>query len=149
MGRRGEWFVALQFVLFVFVAVSPLWARMETSAAASVAGGFLFASGLVIGVWGLITLGRNLTPLPYPLTDNELVLHGPYKLVRHPIYSGVLLGALGYALLMRAPYAFAGVMLLVVLFDRKIRREEEWLVEKHPEYDEYRRRLPKLIPWLY
>ena len=74
---------------------------------------------------------------------------GAYSLVRHPIYSGIIFMALGWAA-WRHSWATAGyVLLLFAFFDVKSRREERWLGEKFHEYGAYRQRVRKLIPFVY
>ena len=111
----------------------------------------LLAGGVggLIALWGLIGLGRNLTPLPHPVADGELVTHGPYRIVRHPIYSGVILGSLGWSLLWASPWLILLSAGLFVFFDIKSRREEIWLRRAYSGYADYATRTRKLIPFIY
>ena len=70
-------------------------------------------------------------------------------MVRHPIYGGLVLGAIGWGLAMAAPLAIAAGALLGVFFDLKSRREEAWLTGRYAEYPAYRARTRKLLPWIY
>ena len=72
-----------------------------------------------------------------------------FRWVRHPIYSGVLLTALGACLISGSWLALAFWLALCVLLDLKSRREELWLAERHPEYTEYLKQTRKFVPWLY
>lgn len=94
-------------------------------------------------------VGRALTPLPYPTDEAVLQEAGVYRVVRHPMYCGVLLAAVGWALLRRGWLTFAYAAAGWLFIEMKIRREEKWLVERFPAYLEYRRRVAKLIPFLY
>lgn len=114
-----------------------------------VAGDALLIAGIVLGVGGLVRLGRNLTPYPRPKRDATLVEDGVYSMVRHPIYAGLALAAIGWGLLWRSPAALALAAALLVFFDVKSRREERWLAEAFPGYAAYRRRVKKLIPFIY
>jgi protein-S-isoprenylcysteine O-methyltransferase Ste14 len=77
------------------------------------------------------------------------VTSGVYGLVRHPIYTGLILGTLGWSL-WNANLLGAGLaLLLFVFFDLKSRREERWLMEAYPGYAEYKRHVRKLIPLVY
>jgi protein-S-isoprenylcysteine O-methyltransferase Ste14 len=77
------------------------------------------------------------------------VAHGIYGVVRHPIYAGIILAAVGWGLVTASPAALAVAAGIGVFFDLKSRREEAWLVEAYPAYDEYRRRVRKLLPFIY
>ncbi len=154
-GERGEWYVVGQFVLFGLIALAPLagWGGQGWPApwgwAARIAGLALGAMGGTLGLAGLLGLGRNLSALPHPLDDAQLVEHGAYRLVRHPIYGGLLLGAFGWGLLTHSWLALLGAAALFVWFELKTRREEARLAEKFPGYADYRGRTKKFFPWIY
>ncbi|HWP62040.1 MAG TPA: methyltransferase [Candidatus Binatia bacterium] len=109
----------------------------------------LGAGGGLLALRGLYDLRRQVTPLPYPPDGARLVEEGAYRLVRHPIYGGIVLGGLGWALVTAAPAAFVMASVLFIFFDLKARREEVWLEERLPGYAAYRRRTRRLVPWLY
>ncbi len=154
-GARGEWFVVAQTVLFALVAFGPrtLPGRSGSSFpwphACAVIGVALMALGVAVSLAGLLTLGRRLTPLPFPKDGADLLRTGLYALVRHPIYSGILALALGWALYVQGWLTLAYVAALLILLDAKTRREERWLVDKFPEYAAYRRRVRRFVPFVY
>lgn len=113
------------------------------------AGVALTALGLVGAVASGRALGPALTPFPKPRRRGELVRTGVYGLVRHPIYSAVLLAAIGWTLARGSAWTLAGTLALAVLFDRKSRREETFLLARHPEYAAYQRTVRRLIPGVY
>ena len=93
-------------------------------------------------------LGRSLTPFPRPRERGELVIEGPYRLARHPIYGGGILFFLGWALF-SAPLALAGLAALAVLWVGKSALEERLLAERYPEYERYRRATPRrFVPFV-
>lgn len=154
-GARGEWYVAVQGGLFLLVGLGPRswpglpdWpAALEGFAALS--GIVLIMAGGFLSLAGMVGLGRNLTPLPYPKDDGTFVENGPYRLVRHPIYGGLILAALGWAFWVRGWLTLVYALLLFLFLDIKSRREEAWLVERFPSYAAYQTRVRKLIPFLY
>ena len=154
-GGRGEWYVVCQFVLFALVAAGPAtwhgwpaWPFPDGWVVTS-AGIILLAGGAALAIAGALQHGSGLQALPYPRAGCAVILSGPYRLVRHPIYSGALFMAVGWATWRRGWLTFLYAALLFLLFDAKARREERWLVERFPSYAEYQRRVRKLVPLLY
>jgi protein-S-isoprenylcysteine O-methyltransferase Ste14 len=103
----------------------------------------------VVQAWrGVRDLGESLTPLPHPRDDADLVETGIYGSVRHPIYGGLILLGLGWALLAASPLALALALVLVPFFWLKSSMEERWLGERFPTYPDYRRRTRRFIAWI-
>jgi protein-S-isoprenylcysteine O-methyltransferase Ste14 len=154
-GERGEWYLAVQAGLFLLLAFGPrtfpgLPAWGATSARlCSLTGGILMAAGGLLAAAGAIGLGRNLTPLPQPKEKGTLIVTGAYRLVRHPIYSGITFMAFGWGSWLNSWLTIGYALVLFAFFDLKSRREERWLLEKFPDYAAYRQRVRKLIPFLY
>ena len=153
LGPRGEGWVAIQVLLLLAVATAGFaagetwtgWAAMI----GTVLGTLLLGAGGVLFTWGVLGLGRNLTPMPRPLDGASLVESGAYALVRHPLYGGLSLGAFGWALLSASPAALLLAGVLMAFFDLKSRREEAWLVTQYAGYADYSGRTERLIPWIY
>lgn len=154
-GRRGEWYVVGQVVLIALVFAGPRrWSGWPPSPLPFPAtrlwfGLLLILLGGALFVAGVLRLGSNLTPLPYPRDDGMLVREGAYGLVRHPLYGGGLIAALGWAAVTGSVPVLVYAAALFVLLDVKARREEEWLAGKYPAYRQYRRSVRKLIPFVY
>ena len=156
LGRRGEMLVAIQFVLMIIFALAPVWhpglspslfadlwlARLILSLPFALA-------ALVFGAMGSHHIREYLTPLPYPVDHNQLVQHGVYGIVRHPLYLSLLSAALAWTLY---NLSLTHLLLLIIgflFFDLKARKEEAWLSERHPEYQDYAARVRKFIPFVY
>lgn len=154
-GTRGEWYVVCQFVIFAIILFgpreTPLFPRWpaELASPARIIGGFFAALGGVTALMALRNLGPNLTPLPYPKDDATLVQTGIYGFVRHPIYSGLIFLALGWAIYNRSTLVVMYALALLLFFDIKSRQEERWLGAKFAGYAAYRTRVRKLIPFVY
>jgi protein-S-isoprenylcysteine O-methyltransferase Ste14 len=93
--------------------------------------------------------GKSLTPFPKPPAQAQLVRRGIYSIMRHPIYAGLIALSFGWAYLWDSGRGMALALIQAVLLDIKARREERWLREKFPDYDEYAVKVRRLIPWLY
>ena len=152
LGRRGEGWFLLQLVLFGAIAVSgaagPAWGGWPAAVGIAL-GGVLIGCGGILSLRGVLDLRENLTPFPRPLEGARLVKSGAYRLVRHQIYGGLVLGALGCGLVRASPLTLAGALLLAGFFYLKSRREEIWLSERYENYPTYRRRTHRLLPWIY
>jgi protein-S-isoprenylcysteine O-methyltransferase Ste14 len=152
LGPRGEGWVAIQAVLFFLLAVAgtlgPAWGEPWLGLA-RVAGTALVVVGIAVAGLGLVGLRENLTAVPRPIDGGRLVDTGVYGLVRHPIYTGIIVAALGWGLVSASPASLAVAVILGLFFDVKSRREEAWLLAAYPGYAAYRRRVRKLIPFVY
>ena len=105
--------------------------------------------GAGVALAGAMALGRNLTPFPKPSDSAQLVRHGIYAVIRHPLYTSVIAVALGWALVWQSWPALLVAVMLVPFFHAKARHEERWLREKFPDYADYERRVRRFIPWIY
>ncbi len=154
-GQRGEWYVVAQDLIGLLIIFAPrtlpglpAWPPGITGVTA-VASKIVIGAGIVQFIWGLVALGNNLTPLPLPKNESVLVGKGPYRLVRHPIYGGIILMFLGFAIYVEGWLTLVYVLMLVVCFDLKSRREEKWLMEKYPDYRLYSLGKARFIPFIY
>ncbi|MEP6518359.1 methyltransferase family protein [Microcoleus vaginatus] len=153
---RGEYLVLLQGGLLTAFTILPVYqppgVKIESTQLIYLT--WIIASSLGLGaliliIKALIDLGKSLTPLPYPREDGSLVKTGIYGIVRHPLYSGLILAALAWTIFKISLSHLIATAILLIFFDIKARREEAWLSEKYSEYSEYRQRVKKLIPGVY
>lgn len=149
--RGGAWVFA-QFpltVLALFVArIGPTIPSIVSGPARWVGLG-LFLAGGALFLAGAVKLGPGLTPFPRPNADARLVQSGAYGLARHPIYGGGIIAIVGWALLNGGWLGLVAAALMAIFFDAKARVEERWMLGQFPEYAAYRRRVRKLIPFIY
>jgi len=153
LGPRGEGWVVLQLALLALVALAGLVggdAWSGTPATLTTLGGLLLMGlgALLVGK-GLLDLGRNLTPVPRPRDDAELVATGSYATVRHPIYGGLIATAFGWGLVSASPPALLLALVLAAFFELKSRREEAWLTERYADYEDYMEQTRRFFPGLY
>jgi protein-S-isoprenylcysteine O-methyltransferase Ste14 len=109
----------------------------------------LFGLGLAFAIWARVHIGRNWgTPMTQK-NEPELVTGGPYRLVRHPIYSGITVAGVGTALALSWFWLIA-VALLGVYFIYSATVEERYLTEQFPDdYPAYRRSTKMLVPYVF
>ena len=146
LGERGQGWVWGQFLLAGVVvltaALGPRWAGTATTWI----GVALILAGGGLGLWSLSALGGSLSPYPKPRRAGELVEHGPYRTVRHPIYSSMLVALLGVCLV-GSGWALLPLAVLLVWWLGKAHVEEAWLREHYPGYDQYCQRVRhRIIP---
>ena len=119
--RGGIWVLA-QVPLLLLAFILPVWSGGGTlipELPLSVVGAVMTAMAVLLTVWGLMSLGDALTPFPKPLSDASLHRQGAYRWARHPIYSGVMLASLGWALWWSSLAGVFSALALAVFFDRK------------------------------
>jgi protein-S-isoprenylcysteine O-methyltransferase Ste14 len=109
-------------------------------------GALLVAIGAWVGLAALRMHGRKLTPLPEPNPALGLQRTGVYALIRHPMYTGLLLSAFGLAILLQKPLAIVGATALTAFFNLKAREEERRLQRNYPEYADYQRATGRFLP---
>lgn len=109
----------------------------------------LTALGLGFAVLARLWLGRNWSSAVTVKADHELIRSGPYALVRHPIYTGVLLALIGTALFVGQWRALVGALLMTAAIVRKLSVEERFMADAFGEaYRRYRAEVPMLVPFL-
>jgi protein-S-isoprenylcysteine O-methyltransferase Ste14 len=113
-------------------------------------GAGMLVAGLLFSVWARLHLGRNWSAYVTVKEGHELITNGPYRFVRHPIYTGLLLGFIGSAL---ARAEWRGIVAVVIAFLalwRKSRVEEQWMRERFGQaYEDYARRTAALVPFVF
>jgi protein-S-isoprenylcysteine O-methyltransferase Ste14 len=109
----------------------------------------LAIAGLAVTIWARRTLAGNWSASVTLKEGHELVQAGPYRFVRHPIYSGFFLMALAAALVPCRMRGFAGFGLTVLGFWYKLRREEALMMSHFPDdYPRYKSRVKAIVPWV-
>jgi protein-S-isoprenylcysteine O-methyltransferase Ste14 len=124
----------------------PLWPERRLT---FWVGAAITAAGLLFSIWARLHLGRNWSRSVTIKEDHELIVTGPYALVRHPIYTGLLTGFLGTAIAVaKLRGALAFVMIFLSLW-AKLRLEERWMRDQFgASYQAYSGRVAALVPFL-
>ena len=109
----------------------------------------LFALGLGFAIWARTHIGRNWGGPMTQKNEPELVTSGPYGLVRHPIYSGILAAGLGTAVALSWPWLWA-VLLAGIYFIYSATVEERYMTEQFPTtYPTYKRSTKMFVPFIW
>jgi protein-S-isoprenylcysteine O-methyltransferase Ste14 len=107
------------------------------------------AAGLLFAIWARAYLGGNWSGAVTVKVGHQLIRTGPYRWVRHPIYTGLILALFGTAINRGQLRGFIAVVLLWIGFTLKSRIEERFMTATFgPEYDEYRRTTGGIVPRL-
>ena len=107
-------------------------------------------TGIAFAIWARVFLGGNWSGAVTVKKDHELVRAGPYALVRHPIYTGALLGLLGTAIAFRGTRGLLALGVAILALWMKSRREELFMMEQFgAEYAQYKQEVKGLIPFVW
>jgi len=117
---------------------------------ASYAGLAITVAGLALSVWARIQIGRNWSGLIQVKEGHQLMHTGSYAIVRHPIYSGFMLATLGTAIAFGEISGLLAFVMILAAWGYKSRLEETAMIEHFgAEYESYRRKVKRLIPFIW
>ncbi len=142
-------FVAAMYLL-VFPPLPILWLNTPVFPAFLSVGACIVTFGIAFVVWARFVLGKNWSSSSAVKKDHELIRRGPYKWVRHPIYTGLGIAILGSALEHGEVRSLIAVAICAIGFLSRIRVEEELLIQQFQgEYLSYREEVPAFVPFLF
>lgn len=144
---RGWAYVAIQAVLLVALIVLPGRSDWPTPPTVRLLGLILIVGGLAFVALASLRLGPALTATPVPTESGALTTTGLYRLVRHPIYTGVLAIVVGLTLRSGSWVTLAVGIVTVGFFHSKARWEEARLADRYPDYPAYAAVTPRFVPW--
>lgn len=153
-GERARYWLVLVIGYFLVIKSSGLpppfdWLVVPHTRLSAGVGASLCASGLGFAIWARVILGRNWSGVITLKEGHELIERGPYRVVRHPIYTGILAMFAGTAIGMGYFGGFLGLLLVFVSFWLKLKREEDLMLKHFPDkYAVYQRRVKRIIPFL-
>jgi protein-S-isoprenylcysteine O-methyltransferase Ste14 len=139
--------LVMVFLLFRFGSHSPTRPLYGVSDPLGVACAAIVVVGLAFTAWARFTLGGNWSGAIVFKEGHELIESGPYALVRHPIYTGLLTMLLATVVVWAKPIGFVGFALVCAVLWGKLLREERLMTAHFPDaYPDYRKRTKALIP---
>ena len=125
------------------------WQLLPQSAWAFWLGAAITAAGLLFAVWAREHLGTNWSRSVTIKQDHQLIVTGPYALVRHPIYTGILTGFLGSAVALGQVRGMVAFVLISLALWYKLRMEEQWMrTQFGASYEAYSHRTAALVPFI-
>jgi protein-S-isoprenylcysteine O-methyltransferase Ste14 len=153
-GQRARYWALLVIGYFLLIKSSSLPHPIDQllvphSESSAWTGAFLCIGGLGLAIWARAILGRNWSGVVTLKEEHELIERGPYRIVRHPIYTGMLAMFAGTAIAIGYFGGFVGLLLVFISFWMKLKREEDLMLKEFPEkYSAYQRRVKRIIPFL-
>lgn len=157
MFSRGAYLLPILFAIValetrVLVAIWPgFYARIvpDTPAIRMIAYAFDYG-GIAFSIWARATLGSLWSGTITLKENHRLVQAGPFSITRHPIYTGIVLAAVGIVLRVGTPFALVGLAVLVASFVKKLGKEEALMRETFgDEHRAYAERVRKLVPYIW
>jgi protein-S-isoprenylcysteine O-methyltransferase Ste14 len=144
MAMRSVVIVTLQLGLIAAIAV-PFGAAGWNHAAS-----MLVAAGVALGIWA-VTANRpgNFNIRPEPKSGGQLVQTGPYRYIRHPMYSALMLAMLGLCIGYATPWRWAALVALAIVIVVKAGLEETAMAARHADYADYARSTRRFVPFVW
>jgi len=139
---KGIVLVTLQVtcLLYILVTTPVKW---------SVISFILLVISILLLVWAISSMSRSkLRVLPDPAKWATLVTIGPYRFVRHPMYTSLIIGSLALVILYPATERIAVLIILILVLLLKLNYEEKMLSKKFAEYSVYKQKTYRLIPYI-
>jgi protein-S-isoprenylcysteine O-methyltransferase Ste14 len=151
--ERGTGWVVGQGAIFIFFLIAVVFGDTVEDVPglilAQIIGLIMGISGAAISAWALLQHGWQVSPFPKPVDGAHLVASGPYRYVRHPMYTGIVIFTLGVGLAYANPAVLLSSVTFLVFFMAKTGREEEMLVDNVDGYRSYRTSVPwRIIPFV-
>jgi len=143
--------LAVSLIAFDPAIYGPLlWRFLPEGTLARLLGFAILVSGLCFAIWARLHLGRYWSGRISLAENHQLIQTGPYRLVRNPIYFGLLTAFLGTVIIIGEVRAIPAFILVLVAILYKINQEEKFLKERFAqEYTEYQKQVKSLIPFIY
>ncbi len=142
--KIGAWWVAAQIIILTAIALAPGAHAQWKSPAMG-----LVIIAVAVFLAAMLTLGRSLSPFPVPVARGGLVTGGIFRVVRHPIYSAVVLATAALAQLTHSLPRALLTLVLFLFFNSKALYEERLLSDRYPSYKGYASKTKRFIPWVY
>jgi protein-S-isoprenylcysteine O-methyltransferase Ste14 len=139
---KSKVFVVVQFLLIATLALyADIWGETAQN--------ILMVIGLIVGLWAIVTMRLKVSILPDVRDSQKLFTNGPYKYIRHPMYTAVLLITFAWVLQRFNIFSVCMWIILVLNLNLKLKFEESLLLRKFKKYSSYMKKTKRLIPFIY
>jgi len=143
IAMRSTIYVVIQFMCLGLLAIST---PLNTLPNLWLLG---FGLGVGLGVWAIISMRiKNLSIMPEPLNNAQLTVNGPYRWIRHPMYTALVICSLALVMLEPQVWRWLVIVLLMINLWFKAHYEEQLLSQRFANYASYQQRSKRFIPWL-
>jgi protein-S-isoprenylcysteine O-methyltransferase Ste14 len=147
---RGRVWFAIQGAIALAILLAPVFSRALWSPVLRTLGLVVAVLAILLLVWSYRALGDSHSPWTTPLDGATLVMTGPYRIVRHPVYAAYVLFGLGLEVMFASPGGLVAVLVGYIYYELRTREEERSLIERYPAYAAYRERVPgRLVPGIH
>ncbi len=150
------WRVMLMVLVIIFVKFDRADANsfftflFQSFFSYELSGTVLSVLGLIIAIWARVSLGRNWSSYTTYKKEHELIITGPYRFLRHPIYSGMILMIVGAFLYYGKLIILVILAIAAIVIAWRIGREEKTMIKLFgKKYTDYMKRTKRLIHWIY
>lgn len=142
--------IVLLSYLYPLIVRRPLVDAASTDHVLAVVGTILTVGGVALALWARGSLGVNWSSHPAHKENHELVIHGPYRILRHPIYTGMLVGLVGSLLVYLDAFWFYSLVVMGSTLLYRVPVEEKIMMRTFPNaYAAYRKKTKALIPFVW
>ena len=143
--------IIFSLVILRFPSINRIFANRANTVGSVVVkiGAVLCILGIAFAIWARFHLGKNWSSHPALKENHEMVTSGPYRFIRHPIYTGILLAELGTGLAVGYIWLIP-LVLGAIIFVRRVSIEEKIMMKQFPDkYSEYKKHTKALIPFVW
>jgi protein-S-isoprenylcysteine O-methyltransferase Ste14 len=136
---KGPLLVFAQFTLIILIFMNGDTSQSWTRTAG-------IGLGLLLGIWAIIAMRLRVSVLPEPTYVSNLTVRGPYRFIRHPMYTAVLLCTAACVINLLTAVLWLALATILIT---KLRYEEGLLLKKFPDYKNYMKKTKRLLPYIW
>ena len=146
LAKKDYYLVGLQILIFILFYFDLELIDLDLPSWLNTIALIVSVIGFIICIVAVLQLNENLSPFPTPKNGSQLITNGLYRLARHPIYSGIIIAFTGFSIYSESLFRMLITLILIVLFNYKSIYEEQLLLKRFPEYDNYRNKTGRFFP---